>query len=44
MDNFSGMQVFECLSELVNNIFNVNIFEDSLPDDIMQVSLHKLKH
>ena len=43
MNNFSTMKVFKSLSNLIDDIPHVNIFEYILRNDIVKVSFNKLK-
>ena len=44
MYNFATMKIFESFGDLINDIPNVDVFEDIFRDNIVEICLHKLKN
>ena len=44
MENISGVEIFETLQDLVNDVLLVDLLEDVGPDDGVEVDLHRIKY
>lgn len=51
MDDLATVEIFECQTNLINDILFMDVLQNvlsasdhSVPDDIVQICLHKFKH
>lgn len=44
MNNFTRVQILQSFSNLVDDKLDMDLFEYSFSNHIMQISLHKLEH